>query len=100
MKTGSKLLDYSQSNLFGLELAFIELNIYQSAIEKILEERVSKFKSSINENNLSPNGKSDPFSREYKSYLLEQSAEQFWELSMLHPHNFQGIVSNASDFLY
>lgn len=90
MNTGSKLLDYSRSHLFGIELAFIELKNYQSVIENFLDEEKIKLKPTFNESDIIQKAQANlEIRQEYYSYLLDQCAERAWELNELYPHNFR-----------
>jgi len=90
MKSGSKLIEYSRIHLFGIELAFIELGNYQSAIEKLLETEKNNLERTFNEKDIYQKAKDkSEFQSEYYNHLLDEYSERQWELTVLYPHNFR-----------
>jgi hypothetical protein len=90
ISTGSIVLDYSKVYLFGIKLAFVDLNNYQSLMETFLETAKINHEGEFDKDKIEAVAKSyHPHEFEYRSYLEEQYFEAHFELSELYPHNFR-----------
>lgn len=81
----STILNYSESQLFGIELVFLDFKNYQNTIEKFLElekqnleKSYQKKISELNENN------TDSWNR-----MVENFSERYNEIARIFPHNFR-----------
>jgi hypothetical protein len=100
-KTGSTLLDYSRAYLFGIRIAFIELNSYQNFIETFLEGEKDKHRESFSKAEAEEVAKSyHPDEARYYEFLESQYLDRYLELSELYPHNFRAsFLINIISFI-
>jgi hypothetical protein len=89
-KTGSILLDYSKAYLYGIRIAFLELNSYQDLVETFLETEKNKHRDSFSKAEAQEVAKSyHPDEAAYYDFLEGQYLDRYLELSEFYPHNFR-----------